>query len=133
MNPQLSLVFLHTADLERLERFYRDTLGLPEKYRDEGESVWFETGGVTLVLHTPEAGFGPGPFDPARGGVLLWLAVEQGIEERYRALQEAGVTIAVPLRSWPVRTLFCIQDPEGRRIGFVQSHSEPPPAGQPQP
>ncbi len=121
------MVFLHTVDLERLAPFYRDVLGLEEKWRDEGQSIWLDAGPVTLVLHIPEEGFGPPPYDPGRGGVLLWLELEEGIEERYRALMEAGVTMAVPLRRWPVRSLFCVADPEGRRIGFFQSNSEPPP------
>jgi catechol 2,3-dioxygenase-like lactoylglutathione lyase family enzyme len=122
------MLFLHTNDLDGLAAFYRDRLGLPEKWRDEGVSIWLDAGEVTLVLHAPDAELNPGPFVAAAGGALVWLEVEAGIEERYRALAAAGVTITMPLRRAPSRSLFCVADPEGRRVGFFEPHSDLPPA-----
>ncbi len=58
---RLSNVIIRVSDLERAERFYRDTLGLKETGRVEGEFIFFDAGGVALAVR--ETGRAPVPGD----------------------------------------------------------------------
>ncbi|HEV2390126.1 MAG TPA: VOC family protein [Nitrososphaerales archaeon] len=47
---RLANVIILVSDLDRAERFYRDTLGLKETGRVEREFVFFDAGGVALAI-----------------------------------------------------------------------------------
>jgi len=58
---RLANVIILVGNLERAERFYRDTLGLKETRRVEGEFVFFDAGGVALAIRA--TGRAPVPGD----------------------------------------------------------------------
>ena len=62
-------VTIWTEDLERLVRFYRDTLGL-ELHRHHGDFANFVFGNVRLNLGAPRPGERPGQRPLPRNGEL---------------------------------------------------------------
>ena len=79
-------VTIWTDDLERLRRFYRDTLRLP-LHSDHGDFVAFRFGDMRLNLGLHDGVSGP-TKEPYR--IMLNLAVED-IQAEHRRLTEEGV------------------------------------------
>ena len=102
---------LRSRDVDALERFYVDVLGLACVRRDGGRSVWLALGdGVLMIERAAQAEPRPDP----RGLELIALsaadvAARDAVEAR---LRERGVSIEA-------RTSHTIyfRDPEGRRVG----------------
>ena len=100
-----------TRDLERLERFYTDVLGMSVTRRDEGRSVWLAAGKTLLMLERAEDGeacVAPGTKE------LVAFAVEAADMERWRrTLAGAGVAVED-------ETAFTVyfRDPDGRRVAL---------------
>ena len=80
---RLAQVSVNARDLERATAFYRDRLGLPFLFA-AGSMVFFDLGGVRLMLATPE---GP-EFDHA--GSILYLDVAD-IGAAHREMAGRGV------------------------------------------
>jgi|HubBroStandDraft_6_1064221.scaffolds.fasta_scaffold1057404_2 catechol 2,3-dioxygenase-like lactoylglutathione lyase family enzyme len=57
---RLANLIILVSDLERSEKFYRDTLGLKETGRIEGEFVFFDAGGVALAIRATARTPAPG-------------------------------------------------------------------------
>jgi catechol 2,3-dioxygenase-like lactoylglutathione lyase family enzyme len=121
---------LRVDDLERMERWYREVLGLPLLRRWPGEagdrSVWLDLGaGAFLALERAEAS---GLRDPAVGNEPGWsvlaLRIPASEREAWRArLRSHGVMITGSTQ-W---TLY-FADPEGNRLG-LSHHPENDPGG----
>jgi DNA-binding CsgD family transcriptional regulator/catechol 2,3-dioxygenase-like lactoylglutathione lyase family enzyme len=79
---QVSLMARNTA---RVERFYRDTLGLPHVFTF-GDLAFFDAGGVRIYMHTK-------PEKEWRPGSVLYFLVDD-IAAAHRELQERGVQFA---------------------------------------
>lgn len=75
-------VSLSIRDVERAERFYRDTLGLPHLFTF-GDLVFFDAGGVRIYLHRKEE-------QDWRPGSILYFLVED-VQAAWAALGSAGV------------------------------------------
>jgi glyoxylase I family protein len=114
-------VAIQVADLPRMERFYREVLGLPvlrRWVRPEGtgdRSVWLELGGgAFLALETVAAE--AAPVDPAgRPGYYL-VALRIGAATRAGWLARlAAAGVSVYRRT--DYTLY-LRDPEGNRVGL---------------
>jgi len=117
-----SRVLLRPVDLARSTAFYRDTLGLAI-YREFGEdlskgTVFFLGGGFVEV-----SGRSP---DPAGPNVQLWLQVRD-VDERYKELQDAGVTVIRPPETepWGLREMW-IADPDGVQIAVIEVPDDHP-------
>jgi catechol 2,3-dioxygenase-like lactoylglutathione lyase family enzyme len=96
-------VALRTTDLPRLERFYREVLGLAFLRRDDARgSVWLEAQGVVLMLERAEPGE---PAVPSASRELLAFAVDDKEPWRARLAVEAETA----------HTLY-FRDPDGRRL-----------------
>lgn len=111
--PTLGPLFLVTRRLEPMADFYGAVVGLPASRRDPGHHVWYDAGGVELVLHAPDPEPGPS-FTPRDTGALLWFAVD---EPRLHAAQAAA------RRSWGpydggARTLLYTLDPDENMVGL---------------
>jgi catechol-2,3-dioxygenase len=106
-----------TADLPRLEGFYRDAVGLEVLRRDGTRSAWLDAGGAILML---EQGSDDEPAIDRRSLELTCFGIEPGehlaIVSR---LEAAGVGIEG-------RTAYSLyfRDPDGRRIGISSYPTE---------
>jgi glyoxylase I family protein len=121
-------VAVGARDLERVARFYRELLGLPEvarRHTQAGElrAVWLDAGGTLIMIEQsrePERrveATGAGPF-------LLAFHVEPAERARLeRELEAAGHAVEE-------RTLYSsyARDPEGNRIA-LSHYPEPGPDG----
>ena len=105
---QIHHVAFRTADLARLERFYRDVLELAVLRRDDARgSIWLEAGGSELMLERAELGE---PAVPVGSRELLAFSVEDTEPWRSRVAVEAETR----------HTLY-FRDPDGRRVA-VSAH-----------
>jgi glyoxylase I family protein len=118
-----------TRDVERLARFYRDVLGLPEIARQrqaDGElrSVWLDLGGSILMIErtarTPEPAETEATAGAGAGFFLLALRVDPDERGEFeRRLAAAG--FAIESRS---ESSSYTRDPDGNRIA-VSHYPEP--------
>jgi glyoxylase I family protein len=123
---RLHHVALGALDVERVARFYREVVGLPEVARHDDadgalRSIWLSAGETVLMIErSSEArerveGVGPGPF-------LLAFAVTPGERaDLERALHAAGA--AIESRS---EHSSYLRDPEGNRVA-ISHYPEPAP------
>ncbi len=129
-------VAIQSKQREKLVQFYGDVLGLP-KIREQPHSVWFDVGGIILmiedcpVLEAPttldEAAIGTAPSQPKSASVhsqrwktdrvgyhLCALRISADDKPAWRThLQHAGVVIDMESQY----TLY-IFDPDGNRVGL---------------
>ena len=116
-------IAFRTDDVERLERFYVDIIGLSLLRRlrraahDGGTSVWLGIGDAILMLEHAS------PDEPRmRAGCMEMIAFDIEKEARVgwlRRLSEAGVAIEAQTE----HTLY-FRDPDGRRIGISSYRRE---------
>ena len=100
-----------TRNLERLERFYTDALGLTIARRDEGRSVWLRAGGTVLMLERADDGE---PEVPEGAKELVAFAIDEPDKERWR--RTLG-TNGIAIEAETAFTLY-FRDPDGRRIAL---------------
>jgi catechol-2,3-dioxygenase len=99
---------MRTADLDGLERFYAEVLGLTVVRRDASRgSVWLRLGGAVLMLERADHSE---PSVPADTRELLALAIDD--REAWRAWL-AGHGVHVEAET--AHTLY-FRDPDGRRL-----------------
>lgn len=111
---------IYGPDLEQLERFYVDLLGLEPVARAPGRNVVLRCGGAALILFDPAASGAPnGPFPPhsgpGRGHIAF--AIPLGDFPAWRArLAAAGVEIEREV-VWPDghRSVY-FRDPAGNSV-----------------
>jgi glyoxylase I family protein len=104
-------VAFRTRDLERLEAFYANVLGLVVTRRDGARSTWLEAGDAIVMLERAE------PDEPTvpsgwREMVAFGIAREKRAEYTDR-LRAAGISV----ESETAFTLY-VRDPDGRRVGL---------------
>lgn len=117
-----SRILLRPRDVQRSQRFYRDTLGLAV-CREFGEPtapglVFFLGGGFLEV----SGGGGP----TTTGDTCLWLQVRD-LEAEHRHLERLGVDITRPpvREPWGLLEMW-ITDPDGVRIVLVEVPQQHP-------
>jgi catechol 2,3-dioxygenase-like lactoylglutathione lyase family enzyme len=118
----VSELVLEVSDLERAERFYSDTLGLPVVERwPHRDAVWVLAGGTRIGLWKPQVG-----LEGSRGGEHVHFAIrvaEHDFEQRVDALRAHGHEVPVhefgPLADGapPTRAAY-VHDPDGHLIEF---------------
>lgn len=122
MIERVAYCVLYVADLERMARFYEETLGLPV-VEQGARFVAFGPPGAPLAL---EVGGPPatGPRDKERNPTLAQFAVRD-IDAAVASARAAGVAIEGDIRRGPYGALAFFRDPEGNRLAFLQ----PPASG----
>jgi catechol 2,3-dioxygenase-like lactoylglutathione lyase family enzyme len=84
-------VYFVVHDVEQAVRFYRDVLGLKQKFRDGDRWVAFDVGGTTLAVAGPEEApliGGTGPFVSLRTDDLDGLVAQ---------LRQRGAEVTDPI------------------------------------
>ena len=109
-------ISLPTRDMERAERFYGETLGLPRS--DDADFVSFETGNVRLLLVDPDA-IGV-EFAPNQNGFALRVA---DVAEARRELEAKGVRFFGAIVDTGVRRMAFLADPDGNGIVLHRRHA----------
>lgn len=79
---QVRMVVLSTDDLEESVRFYTQTLGFAEKFRDGTHFAALDGGGVTLALATQVD-------HPIPGQIVVGIKTDD-VDAAARAIEEAG-------------------------------------------
>jgi methylmalonyl-CoA/ethylmalonyl-CoA epimerase len=118
----LAQIALTVTDLEAARAFYRDALGLAHLF-DAGTMVFFDCGGVRLLVGTGEAK--PG------GGTLVYFRVAD-VEGAVAELKARGAEIVqeahlvAPMKSYDLWLAF-VKDPAGNVLGLMEerAHSSP--------
>ena len=118
----VSELVLEVADLERSERFYADTLGLPVVERwPHREALWVLAGSTRIGLWRPQVG-----LEGSRGGRHVHFALrvpDDTFDARVTALRAAGHDAPVhefgPLGSGneASRSVY-VTDPDGHLVEF---------------
>lgn len=103
-----------TDDLDALERFYADVLGLAVSRRSE-RSIWLDAGGSILMLERRD---GDEPGVPAGSKELVAFAVSPEVLAR---VEQARIDVEARTSY----TLY-VRDPDGRRVGLSSYPEELP-------
>lgn len=112
------LIALPAADVTRARDFYRDVLGFPVLYEEEG-FVIFDTGRTQLGIHGRSA---PMP-EPDPEGVWLWLEVAD-LDRAREALAGRGVQLVGEKRFLGVGWDQAFLDSEGNVLRLYQPLEE---------
>ncbi len=113
------------TDIARTRRFYGEILGLREGsvFEHEGEVGWVEfeiPGGHTLAIARASDQWQPNP----NGGGLC-LEVED-LDAAVKKLEEAGVTIVMPIQDFPICRMALVADPDGNTLALHQQKPNHP-------
>lgn len=109
-------IAFRTTNLERLERFYVDTLGF-SVVRRTTESIWLDAAGSILMLERR------GPTESAISRNCMEL-VAFAIDAKEGAAYEARLARAGAIVDERTAFTIYVRDPDDRRIGF-SSFPEP--------
>jgi len=120
MPARVGSIFLYTQQVDTIMPFYRDVLALPVKSYEPGHALWLDTRPIPLVLHAPEEPWYPPPYEPAKSGVLLWLQVDEDLDEIALKLAQYRADLMTPVVHAGRRDLLLLRDPEGRRVGLYR-------------
>lgn len=103
-----------TDDLEALERFYADVLGLAVSRRSE-RSIWLDAGGSIVMLERRDD---DEPGVPDGSKELVAFAVSPEVLARVQAAR-------IEIEARTSYTLY-VRDPDGRRVGLSSYPEELP-------
>ena len=119
---------LYATDLDAIERFYADVLGLAPSSRLPGRQVFYKLDGQMLLIFNPDATEKPPastalpvPVHGARGAGHVCFAADGEEIARWRQHLEAmGVAIDADFE-WPQggRSIY-FRDPAGNSIEFAE-------------
>jgi predicted enzyme related to lactoylglutathione lyase len=101
---------LPVADVERAQRYYRDTLGCEIGWLDPDQEIGaVSRGEMALFFRRRKA-----PFEPS----VSWIFAED-LDATYAELQASGANIVEPLeeKPWGLRQ-FTVEDLDGNRFYF---------------
>lgn len=117
-----SRILLHPYDLERSQRFYRDTLGLAI-YREFGSP---DAPGLVFFLGNGLLEVSGQSTDPLGSAMAIWIQVRD-VQAEHQRLLTAGVQVIREPRSepWGLMEMW-IADPDGVRIVLVEVPEDHP-------
>jgi catechol 2,3-dioxygenase-like lactoylglutathione lyase family enzyme len=117
-----SRILLHPSDLDRSQRFYRDTLGLAV-YRQFGSR---DAPGLVFFLGNGLLEVSGRSTDPPGNTMAVWIQVRD-VQAEHRRLLQAGVPILREPRqeAWGLVEMW-IADPDGLRIVLVEVPDDHP-------
>lgn len=110
---------LRVADLQRALAYYRDQLGFGVEFVHESFYAGVIRDGCRIHLKCAASGERrPSHLDAEVLDACLGVRDAQALAS---ALETSGATFSVPLRAMPYGKEFCIRDPDGNILGFVES------------
>ncbi|WP_439029685.1 VOC family protein [Gordonia terrae] len=116
-----SRVLLLSADPERLQSFYRDSLGLPVYREYPGGVVFFAGNGLIEISSHMKA-----DESDTTSNAVLWLQVRDA-DAVAREFRDRGVTVAREPRTEPWGLIeMHATDPDGRTLIIVQIPADHP-------
>ena len=104
-------------------KYYTETLGFKELFRQPGESGVVVNGQVQLETCNLMFNLNPSDADKQGGGVYFWIRIEgKNIDEYYQDLSRKGVGIVEAIKDqfWGDRS-FTIRDRNGYILAFKKS------------
>jgi predicted enzyme related to lactoylglutathione lyase len=114
-------VTVPVEDLERAERFYSETLGLPRSQGREGMFAEFETGNLTISLFN----FATVGREVGRHGAPIALRVPN-VEAARSELESRGVEFYGDILDSGVCHMAFFQDTEGNALMLHRRYAPPP-------
>jgi methylmalonyl-CoA/ethylmalonyl-CoA epimerase len=116
---EIGQIAITVKDLAKAKAFYKDVLGLTFLF-DAGTMVFFQCGGVRLLLGLPE---GNVEDAPANAGTILYFKVAD-LKGTFEALKGAGVAVVQEpnlVARMPDHELWlaAFKDPEGNVIELM--------------
>jgi lactoylglutathione lyase len=121
---KVDYVILYVRDLDASTAFYRDAVGLPHRFTDNGYAE-FATEGTKFSLFDRSGVRGLIGREPSEGGPSGEVAfIVDDVDAHAERLRKAGVQIlsGPENRSWGQRTLHFL-DPDGNVVEFAQEIS----------
>lgn len=118
---EISIVF-NVSDIERTERFYRDTLGLDVARQEGAEPFWLT---ATLSETSQLIFFQSEDVRPGNTPIVVFDLKAGGIEDLITALAAQGVTIVTPVSEAPGGWSADFLDPDGNLLAFWQTGEKP--------
>lgn len=111
----LDSAILYTNDINKIRKFYEETVGLTCEYQ-EGDvyvSFIFPSGaklGINKSIYT----------DRETPGNQTFFIRTQDIDSHYKKYEKLGYQFYEPYKKYGWGTYFAILDPDGNKIGFIQ-------------
>ncbi len=125
-NANVSTVVIYARDLDRMVKFYRETLGLRVEHQTDSYVELRATGGADVALHAGRE------VDPGTARHWFLEFRVDDIEAAVRGLRVRGVDVSdIQTRWWGKEAGFA--DPEGNRIELEQPDLEAIRRGPPAP
>jgi len=111
------------TDVDKTERFYRDTLGLDvQRMGDDGEgNDWL----MATMMNEVELIFFKQKSRPGNSPIIVFDVPDGGIDDIVAGLAEQGVTIVTPVSHAPGGWSADFCDPDGHIISMYQGEDAP--------
>jgi catechol 2,3-dioxygenase-like lactoylglutathione lyase family enzyme len=107
----IKVIALAVSDLDRANRFYGETLGLPPAI-EGGQKAGYQLGGTILMLKSDWYG---APTDAPNPRVTIEV---ENARETEKMLRERGVTISDPVQIYDEFPVGAFLDSEGNKLWF---------------
>jgi lactoylglutathione lyase len=127
MFKQIDYVMIGVSDMEQSVRFYKDTLGMPLKYKTN-EWTEFQTGATTLALHLskPRVSSTPAQREMIAGTSTIGFNVTD-LDKTYSELRSKNVRFVMEPKMREeegIKLAVCL-DPDGLEISISESVKPP--------
>jgi glyoxylase I family protein len=120
--PHKASIVFNVSDIERTERFYRDTLGL-EVLRQEGAEPFWLLAPLNDMMEL--IFFQTDDVRPGNSPIVVFDLAEGGIDALVAGLAEQGVSIVTPVSHAPGGWTADFLDPDGTVLSVWQSAEKP--------
>jgi lactoylglutathione lyase len=127
MFKQIDYVMIGVSNMEQSVRFYKDTLGMPLKYKTN-EWTEFQTGATTLALHLskPRVSSTPAQREMIAGTSTIGFNVTD-LDKTYRELKSKNVRFVMEPKMREeegIKLAVCL-DPDGLEISISETVKQP--------
>ncbi|HEX7341855.1 MAG TPA: VOC family protein [Rhodanobacteraceae bacterium] len=118
-----SAVVLEVGDLKRALAHYCDRLGFEIEFVHEGFYAGVQRDGCRVHLKQMAQGASVQARTDREGHIDACFGV-RALEALAAGFVHSGADFAVPLRQMPYGSEFCLRDPDGHVLAFVESAAD---------